>query len=67
MNGELFKFYVARAGLTLAKVAEALNVDVSTLSRKIHGITEFTRPEIVTIRKVLNLSLEESEELFFTQ
>lgn len=67
MNSELFKFYAARAGLTLAKVAEALNIDVSTLSRKVHGVTEFTRPEIVAIRQILDLSVDESEELFFTQ
>lgn len=64
MNSALFKYYVARAGLTLAKVSEILGIDASTLHRKINGITDFTRAEILFLRQCLHLSLEESEQLF---
>lgn len=64
MNSALFKYYVARAGLTLAKVSEILGIDASTLHRKINGITDFTRAEILFLRQCLHLSLEESERLF---
>ena len=67
MNSALFKYYVARAGLTLAKVSETLGIDASTLHRKINGITDFTRAEILFLRQCLHLSLEESERLFFNQ
>lgn len=67
MNAALFKYYVARAGLTLMKVSEILGIDVSTLHRKITGITDFTRAEVLLLRQCLQLSLEESEKLFFNQ
>lgn len=65
MNPELFKYYVARAGLNMAKVADLVGIDVSTLHRKAKGTTEFTRSEILLLRQCLQLSLPESENLFF--
>ena len=49
----------------MAKLAAALGVNASTLSRKMNGETEFTRSEIVIIMKCLHLTLEEVDLIFF--
>lgn len=67
MNTVLFKFYVARAGLTLAKVADILGINVSTLHRKIKGTTDFTRSEVLLIRECLKLNPAETDQIFFSQ
>lgn len=67
MDAALFKYYVARAGYTLTEVAEYLNINPSTLHRKICGETDFTRGEIVALKELLHLSLEEVNSVFFTE
>lgn len=47
------------------EVAAALGIDSSTFSKKLNGISEFKRTEIQIIRSFLNLSVEESEAIFF--
>lgn len=65
MDPELLKYHAAKAGYTMAKLAAALGVNASTLSRKMNGETEFTRSEIVIIMKCLHLTLEEVDLIFF--
>lgn len=47
------------------EVSTALGIDSSTFSKKLNGISEFKRTEIQIIRSFLNLSVEESESIFF--
>ena len=47
------------------EVSAALGIDSSTFSKKLNGISEFKRTEIQIIRSFLNLSVEESESIFF--
>lgn len=65
MDSELLKYHAAKAGYSMAKLAAALGVNASTLSRKMRGETDFTRSEIVIIRKCLHLTLEEADAIFF--
>ena len=41
-----FKAAVVENGKTMADVAKYLNINEATLSRKLNGITEFSREEI---------------------
>lgn len=50
-----FKAALARTEITITDVAKALDIDTSTLSRKIAGQSNFYRDEIEKIRVLLNL------------
>ena len=67
MNAALLRYYLSRAGHTLTDLAKQLNINPSTLSRKMGGETDFTRSEIVEIKNYLGLSLEEVSSIFFTE
>ena len=66
----MFKRTVFRATLALAdksnaEVAKALNIDISTLSRKMAGQSDFTREEIEKFRAFLELDWSAVCEIFF--
>lgn len=50
-----FKAVVVENGKTLSEVAEHLDMNTSTLYRKMNGISEFDREEINKICNYLNL------------
>ena len=67
MDQALFKYYVARKGYKLNEIAEILGVNSSTLYRKITGENDFTRSEIITLKNILELTIEELDKLFFNE
>lgn len=54
-NRTEFEVYVIRAGLNYKELAKMLNVDASTLYRKIKNGGAFSREEIAILMKVLNI------------
>ena len=60
-----FKYTVLKNGFTLGDVANWLGINQTTLYRKMHGISDFTRNEIYIIRNKLHLSNEETFDIFF--
>ena len=52
-------------GLTLEQMANYLDINSATLSRKMNGKSDFTRNEIEMISRKLALTLEELQLLFF--
>lgn len=60
-----FRGKVVSEGLTIADVAGQLNINPTTLHRKISGESEFTRKEIQQLRSILNMSAEEIDAIFF--
>ena len=60
-----FKAAAILAGKTYIELAEALQIDVSTLYRKINGISDFTRAEIQTLCDVMNL--DSPVDIFFSK
>ena len=48
-------------------VSDALSINGSTLYRKMKGESDFTRAEIERLRKLLSLSAEEAEAIFFAE
>ena len=63
----LFLYYGRRRGETLGAVANMLKVSPATLTRKMSGISDFTREEIHRIRKFLMLTTEEADHIFFAE
>ena len=67
MNWIMLEAKTKELGLTNEDVAKALNIDPSTYYRKKRGETDFYRREIRLIRKLLCLSPEEVDSIFFNQ
>lgn len=65
-NRNLFKAAVVKNGLTLKQVAEKIGVAEPTLYRKMSGESDFSRQEIVELKKILNLTESEAYSIFFT-
>lgn len=65
MNGLELKAECIRCGMGLGELANAIDMNESTLYRKMTGKTEFQRIEMAKIRKVLGLSKEKFIEIFF--
>ena len=62
-----FRSKVVAAGLTLEEVSRIIGINPSTLDRKMSGISDFTRNEIQILRKLLNISAVECDEIFFAE
>lgn len=62
-----FKYFVSRKGLTMEQVAENLNMNATTLYRKMSGTSDFSRAEVQELKTLLGLSVDESEEVFFAR
>ena len=60
-----FKYYVYASGFTMTKMADVLDINVTTLYRKMNGESDFTRAEMQNIKNALSLSIMESNEIFF--
>lgn len=64
-HADKFKYIVSKNGFTLENVANMLGINQSTLYRKMHGYSDFTRNEITILREKLHLSFNDTEEIFF--
>ena len=60
-----FKAEIVRNGLTMKQVADALNIDVASLYRKINGTSDFYRGEINALIEILHLDDEAIMRIFF--
>lgn len=58
MKYKNLKVEMARAGFNQRMLAEKSGIKKDTLSRKLTGNSQFTLPECVTIRNVLNPNLK---------
>lgn len=68
LNVQMFKGKVVEKGLTLGAVANAINIDRSTMSRKLSNDgDEFTIKQVDELVKLLSLSSEEAMAIFFSQ
>lgn len=65
MNANKFKYFVAERGLTLNELASKMGMNNSTLYRKMKGISDFTRDEILDCAKILKISEDELLDIFF--
>lgn len=66
MNAKEFRVAIARAGLSYRALAEALGLSDQAFYNKMNGKTEFKNSEIVKLAKVLDLSMDAVNLIFFS-
>ncbi len=64
-NERYFKAEIVRNGLSMKEVARRLNIDESTLYRKIKNNGNFSREEINKL--ILLLHIEDPKSIFFSE
>lgn len=68
LNVQMFKGKVVERGLTLGAVANAINIDKSTMSRKLSNDgDEFTIKQADALVKLLALTPDEAMAIFFSR
>lgn len=65
MNKNLLKYHIAKNDMSLEQFSKVLGINVSTLSRKLNGESDFTRNEIVLSKIALKLSADDIDTIFF--
>ncbi|MCQ2211293.1 MAG: helix-turn-helix domain-containing protein [Paludibacteraceae bacterium] len=65
-NIELLKTKIDESGIKHIAIATKCGVNRATLYNKLKGKGEFTTSEIVNLSKVLNLSKQETFEIFLS-
>lgn len=67
MNISELKAVIAKNGMTVPKLAEAIGISKKALYMKMEEETAFTQKEISAIARVLSLSNEDIILIFFTE
>lgn len=65
MNAFLLEMKMKEANISTEKAAKATQMDPATFYRKKIGDSDFYRREIQILRKLLNLTSEEVDSIFF--
>lgn len=63
----LFMYHVMRKNTSLGAISTMLEINSSTLTRKMSGESDFTREEVQRIRNFLELSLIDADKIFFAE
>lgn len=64
-NVDLLKDKIAAMGVTITFLAREMGISREGLYNKINGDTEFKGSEIAMLARLLHMSLEEREQIFF--
>lgn len=65
MNLERLNQIILESGLKKKFIADALNISEGSLRNKLHGKTPFTWKQVQVLTRILHLSAEVCEKLFF--
>lgn len=65
MNANLLKSKMVLKEMTTEAISKEMDITKSTFYKKLRGTTEFTRAEILTIAKVLELRDKDIMNIFF--
>lgn len=65
MDKAKFKYFVGKQNMTLAALAVDMGMNPATLSKKLGGISEFTRKEIQEYQRITQVSDAEMLSIFF--
>lgn len=63
--GNRVKEIMKNRNVTIEELSEKIKIDKECLKDKLEGKEEFYLDEMIKIRKIFNLNLEESDYLFF--
>lgn len=66
VNMKLLEEKIEDSGMTVVAIAEKAGILRETLYNKLKGATEFKASEISNLSKVLRLSSEERDSIFFS-
>ncbi len=66
-DSKAFKAYILERGWTMEHLAEALGIALSSLSYKVNNRRQFRPTEIVAIKKILGMTAEDRDRLFFAE
>ena len=67
LNQTEFKVAQIRANVTKEDIANSLGINVATVYRKFNGESDFTLSELQTLKKMLNLSKDDIDRIFFSE
>jgi len=65
MKPNELKAELSRSEMTYQDIADALDISIVAVQRKVNGNSEFKSSEIGTLRDVLNLTPDRVAEIFF--
>lgn len=65
MKPNELKAELSRNEMTYQDIADALEISIVAVQRKMNGVSEFKSSEIGTLKDVLNLTPERVAEIFF--
>ena len=68
MNANLIRAKMAELGLTQAATASAMGISLSRFNAKLNGTgdAEFSLPDIIALKRVLNLDAEQIDKIFLS-
>lgn len=66
-DSELLKNKIKESGVKMYHIADVLNISRYGLLKKINNESEFKVSEVLTMAKLLQLTTEEREKIFFGQ
>ena len=67
MNVFLLEMKMKESNISNEDMSKYLKIDTSTFYRKKTGISDFSRKEIQKMKKILNLSFDEVDHIFFEE
>ena len=68
MDFLLFKYFAGKNGDTMRDAAKAINVSPTTISNRLtHKCGDFSRADIVTLKKRWNLTNDQVAEIFYNE
>ena len=65
-NGKMLREVIEKSGFKYFYVAECMGISRYTLQNKLDGKTEFVASEIATLSRLLHLTEEQRELIFFS-
>ena len=66
MNANKLKGLVIANGMNIEQLADAINIDRSSMYRKLNSFEKITIGEAVKIKEVLHMSVEQACEIFLS-
>lgn len=66
-NTDLLREKIEDSGMTVVAIAKKAGIKRETLYNKMSGRSEFTASEMVALSRVLRLTMEERDAIFFAQ